>query len=45
MKWMVENPDARILMGANAQKRVETSFDQRDVVNAMLDFYAKQFQR
>jgi glycosyltransferase involved in cell wall biosynthesis len=43
MKWMVENPDARTLMGVNARKRVEKFFNQRDVVNAMLDFYSKQF--
>ncbi|MDA7700413.1 glycosyltransferase family 4 protein [Methylophilaceae bacterium] len=45
MKWMVDNPDERVLMGLKARKRVEMSFNQTDVVNAMLDFYADQFSR
>ena len=45
MRWMVDNPGERVLMGLKARKRVEMFFNQPDVVNATLEFYADQFSR
>lgn len=45
MRWMVDNSGERVLMGLKARKRVEMSFNQTDIVNATLEFYADQFSR